>query len=947
MPAVSKKQQRFFGMVRQAQKEGQAKASSPEVARVAASIKKSDAKDFASTKHKGLPEKKMKKEDYKYPLYAPAHKVDEFHANKIKLDEEEYDHYRDKQLERGTWKGGGGRPSTGGGNKSKGKTVLQKQAEKKYGKGKSALDMVKADIIAKHGKGAIMDTSKKKNEEVEIDEAKVDMKTPDYKRATVRDKRYGNPHKSFALGGGIRKDRRADHEARRGVKTKGRPKNPHTVDEEVINERGDFWHPDPEKDKKLGGPGANQRAREDRAAASKPKEDPKKLRKGESYMDYAKRQPGYKAPAKKKSLLSRLLKKEEFVDEAAYTGPDKKDRAVIKKMDNKKFAAKLADYEKNMDPKKRQALKDKATKGMKFTHEEALSEITAKERFKRDAGAIAKKKMRNKEHNKYVNFLDVDEANVRQRRSPGLQLSQRDVALNLIEKLKMSRKEYAKIHKDFKSDDPKKPRTTKYVPGKGTVSMPVELTDELHPNLKKIDAVNKARVAKRSAEAKAEKEKKDKSAADFQAHKKSELAKGKKPHQALDSWQKKKMQKEEVNEGKIGGANTLIRQGVKLGGKKGGKAVKKVTTATTEVGKEVAKDAVKGKPGAGKNEKRGAAIGGAVGGAAGFLVPDGPAMVAGEIAGTVAGSKIGGAIGKKFDKKKKVEEGSAYGIYKGDGVDKVRNRAKKAVDHQRKGTHGDDHELDTEMKKTQKSVDKLNKVGERLRADTAAKKLEKKVKSLKKEEVAISEKIKYDSKGSSMDYFLGKDPKKTKYYKDQKKKKNEDCGCKHESFSDFLNEGNRTGRMMQKSKTQVTGHISADRGSDEKKNREGRKGLEKDLKKHGIGHKKGVGEYKYDSGETGREVSYQTSKPDKMSKRRFGKVMRRLGRKHGQESVITKDKDKPAKLHTTEKGSKQKSETIGKTKAGKHPAGYGETSGTKVRGGKLPKKTNKSSYHYS
>ncbi|AOO13287.1 hypothetical protein LIS021110_173 [Cyanophage S-RIM14] len=59
--------------------------------------------------------------------------------------------------------------------------------------------------------------------------------------------------------------------------------------EEVVNERGDYWHPDPEKDKKLGGPGANARAREDRAAASKPKEDPKKLRKGESYMDYSKR----------------------------------------------------------------------------------------------------------------------------------------------------------------------------------------------------------------------------------------------------------------------------------------------------------------------------------------------------------------------------------------------------------------------------------------------------------------------------------------------------------------------------------------------------------------------------------------------------------------------------------------------------------------------------------
>jgi hypothetical protein len=166
------------------------------------------------------------------------------------------------------------------------------------------------------------------------------------------------------------------------------------------------------------------------------------------------------------------------------------------------------------------------------------------------------------------------------------------------------------------------------------------------------------------------------------------------------------------------------------------------------------------------------------------------------------------------------------------------------------------------------------------------------------------------------------------------------------TYREFVAEGNRTGRMMQKSKTQVTGHISADRGDDEKANREKRKGLEKDLKKHGIGHKKGVGEYKYGSGETGREVSYQTSKPDKMSKRRFGKVMRRMGRKHGQESVITKDKDKPAKLHYTEKGSKAKSDSIGKSKAGKHPEGYGETSGTKVRGGKLPKKTTKGAFHY-
>jgi hypothetical protein len=54
--AVSKKQQRFMGMVHAAQK-GE-KPASKEVAKVAKSMGKKDAKDFAATKHKGLPEKK-------------------------------------------------------------------------------------------------------------------------------------------------------------------------------------------------------------------------------------------------------------------------------------------------------------------------------------------------------------------------------------------------------------------------------------------------------------------------------------------------------------------------------------------------------------------------------------------------------------------------------------------------------------------------------------------------------------------------------------------------------------------------------------------------------------------------------------------------------------------------------------------------------------------------
>lgn len=58
--AVSKKQQRFMGMVHAAKK-GE-KPASPEVAKVAKGMSAKEAEKFASTKHKGLPEKKKKSE---------------------------------------------------------------------------------------------------------------------------------------------------------------------------------------------------------------------------------------------------------------------------------------------------------------------------------------------------------------------------------------------------------------------------------------------------------------------------------------------------------------------------------------------------------------------------------------------------------------------------------------------------------------------------------------------------------------------------------------------------------------------------------------------------------------------------------------------------------------------------------------------------------------------
>ena len=64
MPAKSKSQQKLFGMVHAAQK-GELKNPSPEVSKIAKSISAKDAEDFASTKHKGLPERKEKKKDKK------------------------------------------------------------------------------------------------------------------------------------------------------------------------------------------------------------------------------------------------------------------------------------------------------------------------------------------------------------------------------------------------------------------------------------------------------------------------------------------------------------------------------------------------------------------------------------------------------------------------------------------------------------------------------------------------------------------------------------------------------------------------------------------------------------------------------------------------------------------------------------------------------------------
>ena len=84
------------------------------------------------------------------------------------ISEEGYDRMRDDRLVKygighdgSDRKGPSPRPT---GKRPKGKTVYQKQAEKKYGKGATALDIVKAKIKAKHGDGAIMGEDVKRDE---------------------------------------------------------------------------------------------------------------------------------------------------------------------------------------------------------------------------------------------------------------------------------------------------------------------------------------------------------------------------------------------------------------------------------------------------------------------------------------------------------------------------------------------------------------------------------------------------------------------------------------------------------------------------------------------------------------------------------------------------------------------------------------------------------------
>jgi hypothetical protein len=82
--------------------------------------------------------------------------------------------------------------------------------------------------------------------------------------------------------------------------------------QEFIIEAGDYWDPDPEKDKKLPGKGPQMRSREDRGQDTSVQTKPdysKRLKPGETYMQFAKRRARNEEYDLSETSLTRVMSK--------------------------------------------------------------------------------------------------------------------------------------------------------------------------------------------------------------------------------------------------------------------------------------------------------------------------------------------------------------------------------------------------------------------------------------------------------------------------------------------------------------------------------------------------------------------------------------------------------------------------------------------------------------
>ena len=154
------------------------------------------------------------------------------------------------------------------------------------------------------------------------------------------------------------------------------------------------------------------------------------------------------------------------------------------------------------------------------------------------------------------------------------------------------------------------------------------------------------------------------------------------------------------------------------------------------------------------------------------------------------------------------------------------------------------------------------------------------------------------------------------------------------SFKEFLNESSLS-RIKSKSDKSGIATLSGDRGNLSRKQNQARsKQLQKDIRgKFGRGPTKLKGSYLENPGSKDerkvKEKSYAIDR-GKMGKRKFKKEVKKLGKKYGQDSVLTQTK-KTATLHATRKGGlgpKTKGINVGRFKPqGKNPEGQSQIKG--------------------
>ena len=153
------------------------------------------------------------------------------------------------------------------------------------------------------------------------------------------------------------------------------------------------------------------------------------------------------------------------------------------------------------------------------------------------------------------------------------------------------------------------------------------------------------------------------------------------------------------------------------------------------------------------------------------------------------------------------------------------------------------------------------------------------------------------------------------------------------TFKEFMQESSLS-RIKSKSDKGGMAILSGSRGDKSKKENKARaKQLDKDIRGRGLpGATKVTGSY-VEKGDDGKEKKVKERShvvtSGKMGKRKFKKTVKALGKKYGQDSVLTQTK-KTGRLQATRKGGlgKAKGISVGKFKAGgKNPEGQSQIKG--------------------